>query len=303
MSTLSRPALLTWLVAAAVAAYPTWEEWRFRLDPGPLEFFCLGDGWLDVSPLDPLRGDLDTLLMDVEAFAIPSLLIIMGAFFARQDARRAGRRTAGVLVLIAVVKPATPLYSSPEECGGTILILSGEWFATVVDSWGSTQVCLIAAAVLVLLVTWRKSASSSTGRTWRRVVAFLVDYLALIVILSLPGLSYSLGYGLLNSATVQLDVIDFDRWLVVLVVFLYFWVQHRLWGQTLGKRLAGVHIVPNRRMALRTVLSLLVFVAVVGPVVLIVDGMWALLDPEGRALHDRLLKTEVTRTVRDEVGV
>ncbi len=287
-------------MAAVVAAYPTWEEWGYRLDPAALEgYSCMGSGWLDTSPLDPLRGDLDALLMDVEAFAIPSLLIIMGAFFARRDSRRAGRRTAGVLVLIAVVKPATPLYSSPEECGGTIPILSAEWFATVLDSWGSTQVCLIAAAALVLLVTWRESASSSTGTTWRRAVALLVDYVILIVVLSLIGqMWFSLDYGLLNRATVHWDVIDFDRWFVVLVVFLYFWAQHTLWGQTPGKRLMGIRVVPNRpagRMALRALVPLLVFVAVAGPVVFIVDAMWALLDPEGRALHDRLLKTEVAR--------
>ncbi|TKK90407.1 RDD family protein [Herbidospora galbida] len=307
---MSRPALATWLVAAAVAAFPTWEEWQYRLVPGSFEIIgCAGMGWPETSPLDPLRGDLDALLMDVEAWAIPSLLIL-GALLAclrGRDPRRVGRRTAGVLVLIAVVKPATPLYSSPEDCGGGIPILSAEWFATVLDSWGSTQVCLIGAAALILLVTWRAGdgTSSSTGVIWRRAVALLVDYAVVLVLLTFvvgPIMwltdwpSLSLDYGLLNRATISLDDIDLDGLPVLLVVFLYFWGQHRLWGQTLGKRLMGIH-VSSAHMALRTLIfPILVFVPFVGPLVLIVNGMWTLLDPEDRALHDRFLNTEVARS-------
>lgn len=74
---LSRPALLTWMVATAVAAFPTWEEWRFRLHPDPVEMrACMGSGWLETSPLDPLRGDLDGVMQNVEAWAIPALLVL-----------------------------------------------------------------------------------------------------------------------------------------------------------------------------------------------------------------------------------
>ncbi|WP_030455290.1 RDD family protein [Herbidospora cretacea] len=308
---MSRPALATWLAAAAVAAFPTWEEWRYRLDPGPLEgFSCIG-GWAETSPLDPLRGDLDMLLMDVEAWAIAPLLIL-GALLARRDPRRAGRRTAAVLVLIAVVEPATPLYSSEDGCG-TIPILSAEWFATVMDSWVSTQYCLIAAAALVLLATWRADGapSPSAGLVWHRAVAVLVDYVALLALLTfvvgpmlwLPGwMSLNLDYGLLNRATIKLDCVDLEGLVVLSVVFLYFWGQHALWGQTLGKRLLGLEVSATRT-ALRTLIfPLLVFVPFAGPVILIANGMWTLLDPEGRALHDRLLNTEVTRKARTEVS-
>ncbi|NAS22166.1 hypothetical protein GT755_10775 [Herbidospora sp. NEAU-GS84] len=315
---MSRPALATWLLAAAVAAFPTWEEWRFRLAPGAFEgFSCIGSGWSEPSPLDPLRGDLDALLLNVEAWAIPPLLIL-AALLARRNPRRAGRRTAVVLVLIAVVEPATPLYSFPDECGGLIPLLTAEWFTTVMDSWGSTQLCLIGAAVLILLATWRMSDATpgeATGVTWRRPVALLVDYLLVVAVLTfvvepilwLPGvdelpLSVSVHHGLLNQATIRSDTVDFEGLIILFVVFLYFWGQHTLWGQTPGKRLLRIQVTPTRtakRMALRTLIfALLVFVSLVGPVVLIVNGMWTLLDPEGRALHDRLLNTEVTRKAR-----
>lgn len=327
---LSRPALLTWLVAAAVAAFPTWEEWRFRLHPGPVEMYaCMGSGWLETSPLDTLRGDLDGIMQNVEAWAIPALLVLGGflACLGHRNPRSVGRRTAGVLVLIAVIKPATPLYASAEECGGPIPILSTEWFATVMSSWGSTQLCLLGAAALVLLVTRmmsgatskRPEVASSTGVTWRRPVALLVDYAIVIVVLTfvvqpillLTGVdeffpSIHLGYGLLNGAALSLDNADPERLLVLFVVFLYFWAQHSLRGQTLGKRLLRIRLISARttvrptvgRTALRTLIfPLLVFVPVAGPIVLIVDGVWALLDPEGRTLHDRWANTEVTRKV------
>ncbi|WP_179282186.1 RDD family protein [Streptosporangium subroseum] len=265
----------------------------------------------------------------MEAWAVPALLVLGGflACLSSGNPRSAGRRTAGALVLIAIIKPATPLYASAEECGGPIPLLSTEWFATVMSSWGSTQLCLLSAAALVLLITRRMSGvtsnrqevASSTGVTWRRPVALLVDYAIVILvlifvvspILGLTGIdrflpSIHLGFGLLNEVTLSLDNVDPGRLLVLFVVFLYFWVQHSLWGQTPGKRLLRIRLISTRttvrptagRTALRTLIfPLLVFMPVAGPIILIADGMWAFLDPEGRTLHDRWANTDVTRKV------
>ncbi|MDF5751806.1 hypothetical protein [Spongiactinospora sp. TRM90649] len=75
-----------------------------------------------------------------------------------------------MLGLVAVIEPATPLYSSLDTCGVPIPILSAEWFATVVGSWGIRQVCLLGAAGLVLLVAYM-SPSRPSGRrlsSWMR---------------------------------------------------------------------------------------------------------------------------------------
>ncbi|MEV7971474.1 RDD family protein [Sphaerisporangium sp. NPDC088356] len=318
------------MVATAVAAFPTWEEWRFRLQTGGDEFrACIGWGPWETSPLNPLRGDLDAIMQNVEAWAVPALLVLVGflACLGRRDARSVGRLTAGLLILIAVIEPATPAYASPDGCGGLIPILSAEWFTTVMSSWGSTQLCLLGAATLVLLATRMTSAATSsersavatsTGVTWRRLVALLVDYTIVVVTLpfAIPPILFLTGidsspsihptWGLLNSLGLSLVSVDPDRLIALSAIFLYFWGQHSLWGQTPGKRLLRIRLVYARepvrpmagRMALRTLLfPLLVFTPVAGPLALIVDVLWALLDPDGRTLHDRLANTEVTRRV------
>ncbi|MGV9301935.1 RDD family protein [Nonomuraea sp. NPDC003727] len=320
---LTRPALLTWMAAAALAAFPTWEEWRFRLEPAEfVTHACLGGPW-ETSLLDPLRGDLDWIMADVEAWAVPALVVMAGflACLGGRDPRSVGRRTAGVLVLVAVIGPATPAYMAQDGCG-VIPTLSAEWFGTVMSAWGSSQLCLLGAAALVLLITRtmsaatseRPAAAPSDGVTWRRPVALLVDYTIITVILawvvnplvSLIGLRASmyLDFGLLNWSALSWANVELERILVLPGVFLYFWVQHSLWGRTAGKRLLGIHLVSARttarpaagRTAVRTLLfPLLLFVSTVGQLALIVDGLWALLDRDGRTLHDRWADTEVTR--------
>ncbi|WP_155349091.1 RDD family protein [Acrocarpospora pleiomorpha] len=325
---MSRPALLTWLVAAAVAAFPTWEEWRFRLQPGAYETFgCVGGwgGW-ETPLLDPLRGDLDRIMENVEAWGLPAVVVLVGflACLGGRDPRVVGRRTAGVLVAIAVLVPVVPVYAAEEGCG-LMPILSAEWFATVMSSWGSTQLCLLAAATLVLLTTRMMSATTSVvpsaGVTWRRPVALLVDYMIIVVTLTfviqpiLSVISFDtsihLDFGILSWSALSLDKAEPERLLTLAGVFLYFWVNHSLWGRTPGKRLLRIHLVsvqPTARptagkTALRTLLfPLLLFEPTYGQLALIVDGLWALLDPDGRTLHDRLANTDVTRRIPPDVG-
>ncbi|MEO3863834.1 RDD family protein [Acrocarpospora sp. B8E8] len=308
----------------AVAAFPTWEEWRYRLQPTGAEIdICMGLVPWETSPLDPLRGDLERIMENVVTWALPVLLVLVGflACLCGRDPRSVGRRTAGVLVLIAVIEPVTPAYASAEGCG-VIPILSAEWFATVMSSWGSTQLCFLGAAALVLLttrmmgvVTWeRPTVAPSGGVTWSRPVALVVDYAIIIALLTfviplilfLAGVDTHIGLdnGILNWSALSLENVEPERLLILPGVFLYFWVQHSLWGQTLGKRLLRIRLVSDqktarpaaRKIAIRTlVFPLLVFMPTVGPLALIVYGLWALLDPDGRALHDRWANTEITR--------
>ncbi len=256
------------------------------------------------------------------ALALPALLVLVGflACLRGRDPRSVGRRTAGVLVLTAVIEPVTPFYVFPEGCGNSIPLLSAEWFATVASSWGSTQVCLLGAAALVLLITRatvtseRPPVAPPGGVTWRRPVALLVDYAIIIAfltfvipaILVLAGIDtyIHVGYGILGWSALSLDNLEPERLLTLTGVFLYFWVQHSLWGQTPGKRLLRIQLISAettarptaRKTAVRTLLfPLLGFEPTVGPLALVVYGLWTLLDPDGRALHDRLANTEVAR--------
>ncbi|GGL02890.1 hypothetical protein Sme01_19440 [Sphaerisporangium melleum] len=312
------------MAAAAVAAFPTWEEWRFRLQPGEPEIRACFGGSMETSPLDPLRGDLDVLLRDVTAAAVPVLLVVVVfiACLGHKSARQEGRRAAGALALIAVLEPAVPAYGlpDPDDCG-MITMLSPEWFATVLGSWGATQFCLLGAAALVLLaarITGIATAQRpAAGVTWRRVAALLVDYVILVValpfvvalVLLVTGLdgspSFATNWGLVNAMCVSPVSMDPDRLIALPMVLAYFWAQHSRQGWTLGKwllriRLAGAgEAKPGvGRVALRTlVFPGAVFVPVVGPFVLVIDVLWTFLDPDGRTLHDRLARTVVTPRV------
>ncbi|MBB5626485.1 RDD family protein [Sphaerisporangium krabiense] len=281
--------------------------------------------------MDPLRGDLDVLMENVVTWAVPALVVVVGflACVGGRGPRSVAWRTAGALCVIAVVEPLTPAYAAGDGSCGLLPILSAEWFATVMGAWGSTQFCLLGAAVLVLVASRMTvpatsehvAAAPPDGVTWRRPIAVLVDYAIIIVILTfgLPlvmGLtdldrpfSMSLDFGLLGEGVSLLSFHVEAGWLIVLfVVFLYFWGQHSRWGRTLGKRLLRIHVVcartggrpPAGRAALRALIfPMALFVPVVGPLVLVLDGLWTLVDPGARTLHDRWARTEVARRMPD----
>ncbi|SNS35001.1 RDD family protein [Streptosporangium subroseum] len=326
---LSRLALPAWLAAAVAAALPSWELWHFQPQPG-IAGIRMSEAYRSEVPLtshwllSPLQGDLAVIMATVETWAVSALLVLTGllACLGRRDPETVGRRVAGVLVLLAIVGPALPRYVDPEG-HGPMPLLSAAWFTTVIDSWGSTQFCLLTAAVLVLVASWamrpadlEKPVTPRADTAWRRLAAILVDYLVAIVLLGavvrpvaiLTGaydlLSLDLEYGFLNWIGLFEDKAEPLRLAILPVLFLYFWVQHALWGRTLGKRLLRIRVVSAqpegppraRRTALRALIfPLLVLVPGFGPFCLIVDGLWALLDPDGRVLHDRWAGTAVAR--------
>ena len=115
-----------------------------------------------------------------------------------------------------------------------------------------------------------------------------------------------MGAGLLKRADVYVfqSSVEPAELAILAGLFLYVWAQHALWGRTLGKRLLGMRVIAARtggrlgagRTALRTlVFPLLAFVPDVGLWCLLAGGLWMLLDPEGRVLHDRLLGAAVVR--------
>ncbi|MFD8527688.1 RDD family protein [Streptosporangium canum] len=338
-SRLSRSALSAWVAAAVVAALPTWELWRERIaaeeftrthagaDPiyGVVGLY---DSGTTLSPFAPLRRDLEAVMKTTEDWAVPALVVLLGllACLGRRDPGMTGRRVAGLLVLIAVIEPLASLYSDREIYGETIPLFSADWFRGAAGGWGITQLCLLAAAALVFAASrvvrppiGDETGASQAGTVWRRLAAVLVDYLIAVALLGVVvgpvrpliglGSGFRMGFGLL----VQVDLFqvgtDPEELVILSGLFLYFWVQHALWGRTLGKRLLGVRVTAAQaggrlgagRTALRTlVFPLLAFVPDAGLLCLLADGLWMLLDPEGRVLHDRWLGTTVVRDrVRD----
>ncbi|WP_345566637.1 RDD family protein [Nonomuraea rosea] len=321
------------MAGAAVAVLPTWELGREPLDreetigaSGDIYgLVCLFNGGTTLSPLAPLRRDLQAVMETTEGWAFPALVVLLGllACLGRRDPGVIGRRVVGLLVLIAVIEPLASLSSYRRGCGEAISLFSAGWFREAAGGWGITQLCLVVAAVLVFAasrvmrsVTGDESEESQAGMVWRRPVAALVDYLIVVAVLSAVvgaawplidvGFKVHMGAGLLERA----DAYVFrssprPAELAILAgLFLYSWVQHALWGRTLGKRLLGIRIIAARtggrlgagRTALRVlVFPLLAFVPDVGLWCLLVGGLWILLDQDGRVLYDRLLGAAVVR--------
>ncbi|MEV8636262.1 RDD family protein [Streptosporangium sp. NPDC051023] len=344
-SRLSRSALSAWGVAALVAVLPTWELWRERLDFEEFTrtyggsdqvygYVCLFDSGSTLSPLAPLRHDLEVVKELTTEWAVPALVVLLGlvACLGRRDPRVIGRRVAGLVVMIALIDPLASLYSDRGICGETVPLFSADWFTGVAGGWGITQLFLLTAAALVLgasramrpVTSSEPSESraemmpdeSRTGMIWRRPAAALADYLIVVSVFSavvglarlLIGIGFMIGMGagLLRRADVYVFQSDVKlAGLAILAgLFAYFWVQHVVWGRTLGKRLLGVRVIVARtggrlgagKAALRTLIfPLFVLVPGVGLWCLLVDGLWTLLDPEGRVLRDRLLGAAVVR--------
>ncbi|WP_125645077.1 RDD family protein [Nonomuraea sp. WAC 01424] len=201
---MSRLSLLVWVAAPTAAAYPTWIAWQPE-DAESQSYMCVGDFWdLErISPFLTLRGDLGTLTELVVTWGIPVLVVLAALGHWRSAA--AGRRAAGFLVLIAIVRPLTPWYSEDEPCGGLLDLFSPDWFEAVLGSWGPVEYALLISAALVLLATHASGpAQEPAGTPIRRAgLVFLIDYLIVAYLVTLAvvltdGWASSMHSGLLN---------------------------------------------------------------------------------------------------------
>jgi uncharacterized RDD family membrane protein YckC len=99
------------------------------------------------------------------------------------------------------------------------------------------------------------------------------------------------------------------EFVAVAIGFLYYWLQHAKWGQTLGKRVAGTRLVRMTdggavswgQAAWRTGFSIL-FALVInlltcgfGGGLALIDPAWLLWDQRRQALHDKAARTLVSK--------
>ena len=109
-----------------------------------------------------------------------------------------------------------------------------------------------------------------------------------------------------NSASQMVTGMLGTIWLVVfacaLVYFAYDWLQHGLWGQTIGKRVMGTKVVsaqtrsriPAGAAGGRAAVYCLV-PAVIGGIFWLIDVVWLLWDPRRQCLHDKVASTVVVK--------
>ena len=167
---------------------------------------------------------------------------------------------------------------------------------------------------------------------WQRLLARLIDAAVLIiltsplwlgVVLSLfrrlqrlasqyPDLSQPAAAQAFNTAVSQMMTGMTGTFLllglgVAAVSFCYDWLQHGLWGQTIGKRVMGTKVVtadtrtPISGQAAGTraaVYALVPAVPSVGALFALINESWLLWDPRRQCLHDKAARTVVVKTSR-----
>jgi uncharacterized RDD family membrane protein YckC len=161
---------------------------------------------------------------------------------------------------------------------------------------------------------------------WRRLLARIIDGLVLSVVLiplSIPILRRPLDhlqqvtnqYPDLSVPGAQAAIARADGKLfgafviftivAAAIVFLYDWIQHARWGQTLGKRALRTRVVTaygrapiNSAIAARrsAVYALVPAVPLLGGLFGLLNEMWCLWDPHRQCLHDKAARTVVVRT-------
>jgi uncharacterized RDD family membrane protein YckC len=92
--------------------------------------------------------------------------------------------------------------------------------------------------------------------------------------------------------------------LYYLVAFLYDWIQHWAWGQTIGKRALGTRVVRDdgnpavgagRAAGRGAIYALTPLVPVVGGLFELVNELWLTWDPRRQCLHDKAAHTVVIK--------
>lgn len=173
------------------------------------------------------------------------------------------------------------------------------------------------------------SRDPALAEWWQRLLARLVDGLVLAVLLSplwlatmlpvfhrLQALSAASPY--LSPAaqhafdvSVRQTVNGMIGHLVLVAIasavvsFGYDWLQHGLWGQTLGKRALGTKVVTAGSRARisagaacgrAAVYALIPIIPTLGGIFALINELWLLWDPQRQCLHDKAAQTVVVKT-------
>lgn len=239
------------MAALAVAAYPTWDSWKSWFDWSSLftasslsEEYYAGDRYggftegivgcvrlydsIDRSPFLPLRDDLTTLTELAMIWGMPVLTVLVA--LVRRHSATAAPRAAWVLALIALLRPLSADYQGDGICSDSLFMFSPNWFEALSGGWGLWELCLLAAALLVLLA----SGSPTPPISGRRALTAAMDALMVYGLVALAPLligDESLRVGLLRL--LQFDDIRDDpaRLLVLVLPVGYLLLRHSRRGK------------------------------------------------------------------------
>ncbi|WP_219517203.1 hypothetical protein [Nonomuraea ceibae] len=226
-----------WPAAIAAASYPTWDTWKSWFDRSSLyaaaslyeesDASDYDGGFtegvircvrpydaIDRSPFLPLRDDLATLTELAIVWAVPVVAVLVA--LVRRRSATAGPRAAGVLALVALARPLSADYRGDGICSGSLPVFGAEWFGALPGGWGLWELCLLVAALLVLLA----SGSPAPPVPGRRAAAAVLDALVVWGLVALAPLltgDDSLRAGLLSLLRFD-DLRDDPARLLVLVL-------------------------------------------------------------------------------------
>jgi len=164
---------------------------------------------------------------------------------------------------------------------------------------------------------------------WRRLLARVIDGLILGVIFSPLWISpwatfihqmvtitnrYPRGTQLGTIPAAQNSISNAESHLVgklvvigllfYLVAFLYDWIQHWVWGQTIGKRALGTKVVkddgnpvvgPGPAAGRAAIYAVVPLVPFAGGLFALVNELWLTWDPRSQCLHDKAAHTVVIK--------
>jgi uncharacterized RDD family membrane protein YckC len=173
---------------------------------------------------------------------------------------------------------------------------------------------LVFSAPLLGMICLPADLTGRLAGRWARLGGGVVDVIVVLVIQviligptirwdRLGQAGYGPGYIASRPGTRLAEFVS------VLIAFLYYWLQHAKWGQTLGKRaartrlvrMAGGGAVSWGQAAWRAGFSILFALVInlltcgLGGVLALLDPAWLLWDRRRQALHDKAARTLVVR--------
>jgi uncharacterized RDD family membrane protein YckC len=161
---------------------------------------------------------------------------------------------------------------------------------------------------------------------WQRLLGRMIDWVIVGVLCSplwIPAFTTYINrlrsitnqYGTINTPAAQTAVTNAGGHLfgalflaglaAALITFVYDWVQHGLWGRTIGKRALGTKVVTASDRSKvsggaaggrAAVFALPPIVPVVGGLFALINELWLLWDRRRQCLHDKAAKTVVIKT-------
>jgi uncharacterized RDD family membrane protein YckC len=123
--------------------------------------------------------------------------------------------------------------------------------------------------------------------------------------LSQPAAAQAFNNGLSDLMAGMIDTFLLLGAAIGVVSFGYDWLQHGLWGQTIGKRVMGTKVVTadtrsrisgQAACGRAAVYALVPVVPSVGGLFALVNESWLLWDPRRQCLHDKAARTVVVKT-------